>query len=313
MDRTAKFFSLYHKSVKHAWNLESLISRDWAFNFDLHFMPDPVTLTKQKETLDPLLQLRLSQIRGNEYLSIIIFIEDVIIDFLWNYVGKSRYALPHETQQALTNFISEEMKHTLLFQSFRTKFEQGFGRPCRVLDRMESFIQFVLKYDSLGVLLFVLHGEVMTYSNYLSSVRNSTESLDPFFSEVLRYHWIEESSHVQLDELLLQEMLETYDEKRTLNGIKDYFRLIDFLYGAFRRAGEFDLENLFADHATHEAAMDCRRQLVLQQKRFYVQSYILDVMESPQFRKSFRILAEPALSLLDEKIGFLKGTLNQSA
>jgi hypothetical protein len=308
--RDQEFLRLYYKSVRHGWNLEEIASRDFAFDFTLPFMPDPVTSAEARQKIDPFVQLRLSQIRGNEYLSIIIFIEDVIVDFLWNYVGRNRYVAPHETQQALTNFICEEMKHTLLFQSFRQKFERDVGVSCRTIERTPAFSRFVLKFDPLGVLLFILHGEVMTYINYLSSVKNCPQRLDPFFSMLLKYHWIEEAGHVTLDELLLDDLLRPYDEKRIVKAIRDYFTLIDFLYGALRQVSHFDIHNLCAIGAAHDPVMDTRRELLDQQRRFYVQSYLLDVMESPRFRKSFVGLTDRAIPLLDEKIEFLKNVIS---
>ena len=308
--RDQDFLRLYYKSIRHGWSLEELASQNMAFDFGLPFMPDPVTSAEASARLDPVLRLKLSQVRGNEYLSIIIFIEDVIVDFLWNYVGRRRYTAPHETQQALTNFISEEMKHTLLFQSFRQKFERDSGLTCRTIERTPAFSRFVLKFDPLGVLLFILHGEVMTYINYLNSVKDCPQKLDPFFSLLLKYHWIEEAGHVTLDELLLDELLRPYDETRIVKAIRDYFTLIDFLYGAMKQISHFDLRSLSTAGVTREPVMDMRRELLAQQRRFYVQSYLLDVMESPRFRKSFVGLTPRAIPMLDEKISFLKSVIS---
>ena len=107
LGRDQEYLRLYYRSIRNGWSLEELESQQMAFDFRLPFMPDSVTPREVSERLDPELRLKLSQVRGNEYLSIIIFIEDVIVDFLWNYVGRRRYTAPHETQQALTNFISE--------------------------------------------------------------------------------------------------------------------------------------------------------------------------------------------------------------
>ncbi len=307
--RDQDFLRLYYKSVKHAWSLEEIVSRDATFDFTLPFMPDPVTPAAQQARIDPRVRLTLSQLRGNEYFSIIVFIEDVIVDFLWDYVGRQRFTLPLETQQALTNFISEEMKHTLMFQAFRRKFEQGFGSPCRAMTRTADFVQFVLKHDPLGVLLFILHGEAMTFIHYLSSIDKTGERQDPYFADLLKFHWIEEAGHVTLDELLLQEMARPYSDARKLTAIRDYFALVDFLDGALMRVGHFDLLDLCAAPGLREPVMDARADLVRQQRRFYTQSYILDVMESPRFRKAFAALSPDALPLLDEKIGVLKGVL----
>ena len=56
--------------------------------------------------------------------------------------------------------------------------------------------------------------------------------------------------------------------------------------------------------------MDTRRELLDQQRRFYVQSYLLDVMESPRFRKSFVGLTDRAIPMLDEKIEFLRHVIS---
>lgn len=311
LGRDQEYLRLYYKSIRSGWSLEELQSQEMAFDFGLPFMPDAVTPADVKDRLDPELRLKLSQVRGNEYLSIIIFIEDVIVDFLWNYVGRRRYTAPHETQQALTNFISEEMKHTLLFQSFRQKFDRDSGLTCRTIERTPAFSRFVLRFDPLGVLLFILHGEVMTYINYLNSVQHCPEKLDPFFAQLLKYHWIEEAGHVTLDELLLDDLLKPYDEARILKAIRDYFTLVDFLYGAMRQISHFDLRALAAaGGVTREPVMDMRRELLDQQRRFYVQSYLLDVMESPRFRKSFVGLSPRAIPLLDEKIAFLHSVVS---
>jgi hypothetical protein len=304
-----EFLRLYYKAIKQGWKLEELVGRDGTFDFTRPFMPDPVTPPAAQEAIDPFVRLKLSQIRGSEYFSIIVFIEDVIIDFLWTYVGQQRYRLPIETQQALTNFISEEMKHTLLFQAFRRRFEQGFGFPCRTMERTEGFVQFVLKFDPLGVLLFILHGEVMTYINYSSSVDKSRERLDPYFSDLLKFHWIEEAGHVTLDELLLEQLAAPYDEAARLRALEDYFSLVDFLHGALRRLGARELEDLRAIAGAYEPVMDMHDALRQQQRCFYVQSYLLDVMQSDRFRSAVETLTPRARPLLDERVARLQSTL----
>jgi len=140
-------------------------------------------------------------------------------------------------------------------------------------------------------------------------VQHCPEKLDPFFSQLLKYHWIEEAGHVTLDELLLDDLLKPYDEARILKAIRDYFTLVDFLYGALRQVSYYDLSAL-ASGVTREPVMDLRGLLLEQQRRFYVQSYVLDVMESPRFRKSFVGLTPSAIPMLDEKIAFFKSIVS---
>lgn len=304
---TAKssFLDLYHHSVRHAWNLESLLGSEWQPDFSKPFMPDPVTYHSLTEQLSPKQHLLLSQCRGCEYLAIIILIEDVIVDFFLDRVSQNRYQQSFELQQALANFITEEMKHRLLFQHFLNACSQANGFKKEEGPREALFLRFVLKHSDMGVLLFILHGEIMTYYNYLHAVQESNVQLDPFFREILRLHWVEESSHIRIDELLLKAWFDLADAKTIQKGIDDYFWLLDFLAGALRTAMTRDLEGLVRGGG--EPKSDLGKSVLLKiQREFYVETFILDVLRSKRMKKILLTLDCNIEKTLNEKVKYFE-------
>lgn len=297
---TSSFLDLYHHSVRNAWNLEALLVSDWKPDSTLPFMPDHVTHGEISGLLNPAQHLRLSQSRGCEYLAIIILIEDVIVDFFLEFIARDRYQQSFEMQQTLANFISEEMKHRLLFQHFLTQCVAAgnFQKPQG--QREALFLRFVLKHSDLGILLFILHGEIMTYYNYAHSVRDTKVTLDPFFSEILRLHWMEESSHIRIDELLVQHWRKQSDGETIRKGIQDYFWLLDFLAGALRTAMTQDLEGLGLERDSKDAKT--YSQLWRAEQRFYLETYILDVLRSKRLKNVLMSLDRDCEKELTEKV-----------
>ena len=239
---------VYEQSLQRAskvnWKIEDIIGGDKRLDFSKRFLPEVLARVNEISCLNAAEKLILNQIRGNSYLHLFGAVEEAIVPSVLNEV-KTTGLSDITATQALLHFAEEESKHIRLFRRFAEEFELGFGSRCDGIGPVSEIADAVLKHHPLAVALAILYIEWMTQNHYLSSVRdNVSESLDPQFCSLLRYHWLEEAQHATLDALVLERLVRELSPTEVQAGVEDFFNLIEFLNGGFMMQAQLDRESL---------------------------------------------------------------------
>lgn len=246
--------SILHDAIKVDWQVEDLIGGEKQLDFTKSFLPEALVGSDAIECLNAGEKLLLNQIRGKSYLHLFVLVEEFIIPMVWAQLQRKGYR-DVDALHALLCFAEEEGKHIHLFQSFATEFvgaaspkeNRGFKTPCAGVEPRAEIAKQILTYHPLGVLLLTLQFEWTTQSHYLESIRdNHAENLDRCFSDLLKYHWLEEAQHTKLDTLLLSELVPIMPDREIEIAIKDYLKLVTMLDEILMAQVQLDLVSLQA-------------------------------------------------------------------
>ena len=229
-------------SRRVGWELDAVLGAGDRLDPTRPFLPEAFARVGTLDCLDRAEQLSLNQIRGSTYLSLFGLIERFILPFALEQVPVRIGADPFETQ-ALLGFAQEESKHIQLFERFSQRFSEDLGAECAVVGPPEQIARDVLAHHPLGIALAVLQIEWMTQAHYVESVRDD-ESLDPLFRRLLHQHFLEESQHARLDELLVSSLASRASRAELRRGLDDYERICAALGGLLLQQVELDLESL---------------------------------------------------------------------
>jgi hypothetical protein len=246
MQSTYTYKSILHDAIKVDWQVADLIGGNKQLDFTKPFLPEALVGSDAIECLTAREKLLLNQIRGKSYLHLFVLVEEFIIPMVLEQFQRKGYH-DVDAMHALLCFAEEEGKHIHLFQSFATEFDRGFKTSCVGLEAQEEIAKQILAYHPLSVLLLTLQFEWTTQSHYLESIRdNHAENLDRCFSDLLKYHWLEEAQHTKLDTLLLSELVPMMSDREIETAIEDYLKLVTMLDDILMAQIQLDLVSLQA-------------------------------------------------------------------
>ena len=229
-------------SRRVGWDIDAVLGVGDHLDPSLPFLPESLARVEGLACLDRAEQLSLNQIRGSTYLSLFGVVERFILPFALDQVRERLDATPFETQ-ALLGFAQEESKHIQLFERFSERVVEDLGDAFPVAGAPDQLARDVLAHHSLGVALAVLQIEWTTQAHYVESVRGD-EGLDPLFRRLLRQHFLEESQHAQLDELVVSSLAERASTAELRRGLEDYEKISFVLGGLLFEQVELDIESL---------------------------------------------------------------------
>lgn len=284
-------------SQKANWRLEDVIGGDKRLDFDHPFMPDSLARLEQIDFLSPGERQIFNHIRGHNYLYLFGAVEEFILPFLLDHV---RPQLQGDTYQvrALLQFACEEAKHIHLFKCFRRDFVAGFGVDCEVIGPPHEIARAVLSHHPLAVALAILHIEWMTQRHYLESVRDDG-GLDPQFTSLLRFHWMEEAQHAKLDTLIVGAMANACSERDRRTAVEDYAKIGAFLDGGLKQQTAFDVE-AFERASGRLLRSEQRAALVEAQHQAMRWTFLGSGMTHPRFLETLERLGPEARRQVEE-------------
>lgn len=229
-------------SRRVGWDIDAVLGAHDRLDTTRPFLPEVFARVRGLDCLDPAEQLSLNQIRGSTYLSLFGLVERFILPFALDQVKDRLGADPFEAQ-ALLGFAQEESKHIQLFERFSQRFSDDLGFECPIVGPPEQIAKDVLAHHPLGIALVVLQIEWMTQAHYVESVRDDA-SLEPLFRRLLHQHFLEESQHARLDELIVSSLASRASTAELRRGLDDYERICAALGGLLLQQVELDLECL---------------------------------------------------------------------
>jgi hypothetical protein len=222
------------------WRVEDIIGGEKRLDFEKPFLPESLGRVEELSFLTPEEKRTLNQIRGNAYLCIFGLVEEFILPFVLDHARPQVHSDEYRVR-ALLQFASEEAKHIHLFKRFREDFESGFGTVCQVIGPPEAIAAEVLRHDPLAVALITLHIEWMTQRHFTDSVKGDGD-LDPQFTSLLRYHWMEEAQHAKLDSLMVAALAEGRGTSEIEAAVEEYLEIGGFIDAGLAQQVEFDLD-----------------------------------------------------------------------
>lgn len=231
-----------HASERVAWQLDAVLTPNARFDFSRPFLPEALVQAEAVDFLDAAGRLALNQIRAHGYLATFGLVEEFILPFVLERLGRRAQAEDAEVR-ALMAFANEEAKHIALFRRFREIFERDFGHRCEVIGPPSAVRDHVLAKSELGVGLLILHIEWMTQQHYLDMVRGATE-LEPSFRRLLHQHWLEECQHARIDGWIVETVSEAASASERGRAVADYVDLLAFLDAGLAQQVALDLDAL---------------------------------------------------------------------
>lgn len=226
------------------WRIEDIIGPGKPMDFTRPFLPESFARTGELSFLTPAERLKLNQIRGFGYLAMFELVERCILPAIEEHTPSTPDQDPHRTE-ALTNFVTEEMKHIELFVRFRRAFREGFDVDCDFIGPAEEIGATIRSHGGLGMALFILAIEWATQQHWLESVEDD-EGLDPQFKSLLKHHWLEESQHAKLDAMVFHELAIKAGPEQTLAAVDSFLAIGAFIDGGLAQQTQLDLASLEA-------------------------------------------------------------------
>src|SRR5262245_3946898 len=267
-------------SEKMRWTILDVIKEDNKLDFSKPFLPESLARVESLSFLTPQEKIVLNQIRGHAYLIMFRTVEEFILPFV---IDNARPRLNDDDNRvrALLAFAGEEAKHIHLFKMFSEEFKKGFSTPCQVIGPPSAIAEAVLSHDPLAVGLLTLHIEWFVQRHYIDSIRDN-KTLDPHFTRLLKYHWIDEAQHTKLDTLMIEAMAANYTKEEINKAFEQYLEMGGFIDNGLIQQVEFDLDSFqrATGRKLNEDQIREFKQVQLQANRW---TYIGSGMNHPNF------------------------------
>ena len=266
-------------SLAKAWTVDDCF-RGRHFDFAKRFLPDTIAGVDTIGCLALDEKRLLNQIRGNSYCHLFGFVEEYIVPQVMDQARADVYG--DETRLwSLLRFAEEEVKHQELMRRAVEQFEQGFGTHCGLVEGREAVAGAVLSASPLAGLLLTTMIEWFTQLHYVEHVRDDAE-LDELFRDLLRYHWIDESRHAQMDTLLVDEVAARLTTEERDAAVDELLTLGAAVDDLLAKQAELDLQAL--QTATGRAFTDAELdEIHTAQRRSYRWTFIVSGLRHPNF------------------------------
>jgi hypothetical protein len=263
LSHTYSYEECLHTSLKAAWKEEDVLkNRD--FDYSKRFLPNRLAGVDEIACLDEREKLKLNQIIGNAYCHIFAYVEEFIVPQTLEAAQRDVYG-EEARLRALIRFAEDETKHQQMFRRSMALFEKGFGTTCGVIPGREDVAQAVLGKSRLCSLLLTSMIEWFTQLHYVEHVR-SDEQLDGLFRDLIKFHWIDETTHAKLDSLLINEIVGPLSPEQREQAVEELLELGGAVDGLLSQQADLDIESLqqatgrtFAEHERADIKTNIQR------------------------------------------------------
>ncbi len=238
-DKAEEYDRIVATSERVAFRLDDVIGDGLAFDFGRPFLPESLAGVATLEFLSDAERLTLNHVRGHGYLAIFGVLEEGILPFVMDRLRD--HGGPASTRvRALLRFAEEEVKHIQLFDAFDAAFQNQFGVEHALAFTREGSRRGVERALPLASALMTLHVERMTQAHYVESVKSAV-GLDGCFARLLKLHWLEESQHARLDELIVEALAESCDRDTAHQAVAEYEETCARIAGRLSTQVDLDL------------------------------------------------------------------------
>ena len=269
-------------SQRVRWDIEKDVIRGRTFDIEQKFLPDGLSKVQELEFLPPDGKQYLSQIQGRTYAHMFHmaerFVNAKVLEISQDHWLGNQTAL-----EALVRFSDEELKHQKMFRCL----EQLAGEPMAsgytfVADPNEV-AKVVLSKSTWAVLALTHLLELLSQLHYRQSL-DPDNNVSPLFKDVLRYHWLEESQHVIMDELEWKRLDQKMSWDAKDQAVDEFIELVGAVDGILQLQAQADAE-YFARTCGHPLPGDQRQAVEKGLLKAYRWQYVIAGAEHPHFIK----------------------------
>jgi hypothetical protein len=270
------------KLKRFDWALDDVFTEDSSLDFSKTFMPKTLTMHHRlSDEINDEEKLYLNQLMAKSYLNIFYFVEEYIITDTKNL--SASYDNHSIEKHAIDQFHAQEIKHQALFKRIISNFDKNFIGKTKVLDCEKEVADIILSNSRLAILLTTLHLEIITQDHYLHSVKNN-DDIDENIIRILKYHWIEEAQHTNVDYLELVRYIEEANTKQLAKSIDEYENILITFDELLAIQAQYDIDSLESCCALKFTP---KEYINLQniQHMSYSNIFILRGLENPKFNR----------------------------
>ncbi|RAI66395.1 hypothetical protein DOZ80_21275 [Pseudomonas fluorescens] len=287
----ARYARVVRSSKKAEWQIDRDLLQDRNFDFSCKFLPDGLSQIDRLTFLTPAEARLLSQIQGRTYAYLFGLVERFIsakmLDQGRAHVFDNQLAL-----EALVRFSNDEIKHQELFRRMETMMGSQLPAGYRQVADPNDVARAVLAASTWSVLALTCHIELFVQSHYVQSIA-PREELCPLFKDVFKFHWMDESRHVVLDELEWQAehaKLSPAERDQAVNDLIALVAAVDaILLAQSASDADYFMGNVSRSFSTDQAA-----QIKAGVLGAYRWQYIVSGVQHPHFGQLLTQMTTPA-------------------
>lgn len=273
------YASCVRNSERVSWRVDDIIPAGTRLDLTRPLLPRALA-ARPVACLDEAGHLTLNHLAGNAYLNLFAFVEEFIVVTVVQQAAGELFG-NHTNIRALVRFADEEIKHQELFARYRAAFDASFGHPARVLENAAEVAGVVLSKSPMGVMLVILHIELMTQDHYTKSVKDDS-SIDPFFTTLLEKHWLEESQHARIDALELAKLANVATDEQIAEAVTDYVDILKAFDGLLAAQATMDVQTL-GEALGRTFSQQERDAIQTSQHASYRRTFLVAGIRSPKF------------------------------
>ena len=227
-------------SQRVQWDIEKDVIRGRTFDIEHKFLPDGLSKVQELEFLTPEGKQYLSQIQGRTYAHMFHmaerFVNAKVLEISQDHWLGNQTAL-----EALVRFSDEELKHQKMFRRLEQLAGAHMAPGYAFLADPNEVAKVVLSKSTWAVLALTHLLELLSQLHYRQSL-DRDDNVSPLFKDVLRYHWLEESQHVIMDELEWKRLDKTMSWEAKDQAVDEFIELVGAVDEILQHQAQADAE-----------------------------------------------------------------------
>ena len=264
------------------WDIDKDVIRGRTFDIEHKFLPDGLSKVQELEFLTPEGKQYLSQIQGRTYAHMFHmaerFVNAKVLEISQDHWFENQTAL-----EALIRFSDEELKHQKMFRRLEQLAGAQMAPGYAFLADPNDVAKVVLSKSTWAVLALTHLLELLSQLHYRQSL-DLDDNVSPLFKDVLRYHWLEESQHVIMDELEWKRLDKTMSLDAKDQAVDEFIELVGAVDGILQTQAQADAE-YFARTCGCQLPGDQHQAVEKGLLKAYRWQYIISGAEHPHFIK----------------------------
>ncbi|MNO47436.1 hypothetical protein D3C76_377520 [compost metagenome] len=287
----ARYAQIVRSSKKAEWQIDRDLLRDRHFDFSRKFLPDGLSQIERLTFLTADEARLLSQIQGRTYAYLFGLVERFISAKMLDQ-GRAHVFDDQLALEALVRFSNDEIKHQELFRRMETMMGAQLPAGYRQVADPNDVARAVLASSTWSVLALTCHIELFVQTHYAKSIA-PREELCPLFKDVFKFHWMDESRHVVLDELEWKAEHEKLSPAECDQAVNDLIALVAAVDAILQAQSASDAD-YFTRNVSRSLSLDQAAQIKTCVLGAYRWQYIISGVQHPHFVRLLTHMTTPA-------------------
>ncbi|MEX5686925.1 diiron oxygenase [Pseudomonas silesiensis] len=287
----ARYAQIVRSSKKTEWQIDRDLLQERRFDFSRKFLPDGLSRIDGLTFLTADEARLLSQIQGRTYAYMFGLVERFISAKMLDQ-GRAHVFDDQLALEALVRFSNDEIKHQEMFRRIETMMGAQLPAGYRQVADPNDVARAVLAASSWSVLALTCHIELFVQTHYRHSIA-PREELCPLFKDVFRFHWMDESRHVVLDELEWKAEHGKLSPAEHDQAVNDLIALVAAVDAILQAQSAADAE-YFIGNGSRPFSVDETAQIKASVLSAYRWQYIVSGVQHPHFGRLLTGMTTPA-------------------